>query len=119
MGDERRARDHGRHSAQVVGLHLAIDLFQDPSSHTVIKLVLHVLPPVVEEDCVLPVFADVTLVSRTHLPADHVVLVEEIQLLVAQNPVDYELIVNFSSTTNSIELSAFSLKLLALNLVDF
>ena len=98
---------------------MLVEELHQPASHAVKQFVLNVLPSVVEEQCVSPLFADVALVSGADLPAQDIVFVEQVELLVTNHPDQDELIVDFAAPSNPLELGAFHLELLSLQLCHF
>ena len=86
-----------------------IDKLHDFSRAVVVKLVFYVVPPVVEKYSVLPSLADVALASWGDLPSNDVAFEEKIQLLMAQVPNQNQLLLDFYSAANSLELCALYL----------
>lgn len=76
MRNKRRRRDYRCDSSFVVCTEVVVEALHDPSRHTVVNLIADMLPAVVEKESVTPVFTDVALVCRTHLPANDVVSME-------------------------------------------
>lgn len=89
-----------------------IEKLHDCSRAVVVKFVFDVLPPVVEEDSVLPSLAYVALASWGYLPPNDVAFLKKVQLLMAQVSNQNQLVLDFDSAANPLELRALYLKLL-------
>ena len=59
------------------------------------------LSPIIEKERVPPVLAYVALISRRHLPAEDVVPVEQIELLMAHDSVQQKLVIDCRPPTNA------------------
>ena len=91
----------------MIRVQVVVQPLEDPARHTVEELVLNVPSPVVKEDGILPAFADVASISWRDLPACHVVLMEQVELLVAKYADQDQLLVELRSATDAMELSSF------------
>ena len=119
MGDQCGCNDGGGDTSVMLSLHVLIDQLNQVPCHTVQQLVFIVTFPIVEKDCVLPLFTNEALVSGRHLPAQDIEFVEQIELLMAKEPVQDELVLDRGTSTHSLKLRALELELVLFQIVHF
>ena len=83
---------------------MSIHTLEDPTCHAVEQLVPDMPSPIVEEDGVLPAFTDVAGVGGRDVPTGDILRVEEVQLLVAQDPDELQFVDCFGAAADPVEL---------------